>query len=305
MIAVLLGVGVAGAADRKPKARSEIAQLRQSLEGLKWKDIDYDSLSGLERCRALMLLNHAMAEVGAVAIAEADLMSEFVDKQNLGEEAASSPRVDAGLARNYEDARKIAVALLRGPMSGSSYATALANTDESGLKAYERLYDKPCRRKWSEFAECRQYVGSTAAFLKAKGKIKDYMAWADAESDRRQQEYEKEMAGRRTAAKAGAEQKKAEGEARMAELEQQRQQQAESSRQAQQLLYGAQADASGAVVVDDDDDDDDWLPGYGIVRRARPRAWHRDRVYHTQARKRTNQRIDAGRRSGRGGGRRR
>lgn len=49
--------------------------------------------------------------------------------------------------RTYEEVRKIAAALLAGQMAELRYATALADAKESGLEAYERMYDPTCRRK--------------------------------------------------------------------------------------------------------------------------------------------------------------
>ena len=305
MMAVLLGVGVAVAGAQKPAAGSKVAEMQKTVRGLKWQDVDYEGVSLLERCRTLMLLNHSLDEIGAVVIAEADLMSEFVEIQKLGKEAASGPPADTGLARNYEDARKVAVALLQGPMSDSRYTSELAGTDESGLKAYEKLYDKTCRGKWSKFVESRKYVQTTAAFLKGKDKIKDYMAWVDTESERRQQEHEKKMAERRSATKARGKEKRDQQQARKEEIARQQEAEAEQSRQAQEALYASMQSGTAApagTVVVDDDDDDGWLLGYGIARRGRRRDWHRDSAYQNRARERTNVRVNRG---GRSGGRRR
>jgi hypothetical protein len=301
MIAVLVGVGVAGVAAQQPAARDEVGQLMESIKDLKWEDVDYSAQSSLQRCRVLMLLNHALDEVGAAAAAEADLMSEFVDMQGLGQAFASEQLAGAGPARTYEDAQRIAVALLQGPMSASRYSTALADTDERGLQSYERLYDETCRRKWSEFAEPMQHVRSMAAFLKAKSKRKDYLAWAEAEFDRRQQQYETEMAERRAAAKGDTEQEE------QARLERLRQKQAEKeqegeaeSLQAQQALYAAHQ----PQVIVEVDDDDGWHAGWyhGHARRAHRRAWHQDTAHRTQVRERTDERLDNWQRSGREGG---
>lgn len=314
LLMVVLGVGVSAAVAQRPADREGLAELKQSLQGLEWEKVDYDAQSTLERCRALMLFNHALDEIGAVAVAEADMMSEFLETQGLGQAYVSQPASDVVPTRTYEEGRKIAAALLKGPLADSRYATELSKTDDAGLAAYEKLYAKSCQDKWNEFVEPVRAVRGMAAFLKAQGKVKDYMAWAEAETERRQQLYEQEMADRRSAAAAEAEAKKAEQKARAEELEQQQRERAES-RRAQQALYAAeQAQAAAAYDGVAVDDDDGWYSGwyYGVAANARRGGWYRDSGYRAQARDRVQQRqrdwhgaARPGGGGGGGGGRRR
>ena len=153
LISILLGIGVTGAFAQRSSTKNHVAELRQSLHGLKWENVDYDALSTLERCRALTLLDHALSEVGAVATAEADLMSEYVEQQGFGEEFASSQTAEAAPTRSYNDAQKTAVALLQGPMAESRFATMYEGSDETSLRASLQLHESGSRRKWRKFSE--------------------------------------------------------------------------------------------------------------------------------------------------------
>ncbi len=224
-----------------------------------------------------------------MAVAEADLVGAFLDEQNLSDAYAANPPEDKPLARTFEDARKIASALLTGPMSSSKYATALSQTDEQGLAAYEKTYDKTCRRKWETFGESSRALRSMVAFLKANGKLKAYMAWAPTETDRRQAAYDKAVATQPASSTPGATGRQA-AESQTAEPAQQQQEQAESG-PAEQALYAVeQQPAAGTVVVESDDD---WYPGWynGAIDNARRnRPVHRDPQYQAQAQARVQQR---------------
>lgn len=290
LIVVLLGGAVAAMAADRPRSRDGAAEIMNSIKNVEWEEVDFDSLSLLERCRTLMMLNHALGEVGDAALTEHELMSVFVEQVNLSEELASQPPIAAESTRSFEDCRKIAAALLSGPMADTRYASALAEFDQDNLESQERLYDKTCRRKFDEFSGPVREVRRVAAFMKSKGVIKDYMDWARMVSEQRQLEYEQEMQDRRARA---AEKDREEDEARSAhaaEMEEQRREHADSLR-AQQALYAAQMATAAAsapkVVVVDDDDDDQWYLGWYQQDVADPRdqTWHRDKKYKSRSRK--------------------
>ncbi len=307
LISILLGIGATEALAQQSMAKGNVAELRQSLRGLKWESVDYDALSALERCRALTLLDHALTEIGAVATAEADLMSQYLEQQDLGAEFASSQTAEAAPARTYEDGQKTAAALLQGPMAESRYATMYQGSDEADLKASLRLHESASRRKWSKSSEPVRNVRGMTAFLKSKDKYQSYLVWSKAESDRRQQQHEQTMAEKRAAAKARSEQTQVERTARAQELAQQRQQE-EDSRLAQQAIYAQSAATEQGDVVEDFDDY--WYPSryYGRPRNPRVQHWHRNGANQARAREHTNKRVNNWHRSGgagrRGGGRR-
>jgi hypothetical protein len=276
------------------------------MEGLQWEEVDLEALSPLERARALVLLDRSLSEVGAVSMAEADMMSLFLDEKGLGEKFVSSESFKSAPARSYEDAQKIAVALLRGPMAESRFATMFEGSDEASLKSTLRLHESASQRKWGEFAEPVKHVRAMKAFLKSEGKRDDYLKWADEESGRRQQEHEQAMAAKGAEARVNAEASRSEREAAAKELAEQRQQERESQL-AQQALY---AQSTSGDVADGDYGDDyyaDRYYGYGTI--ARLRRWHRHGPNQVRARQHTQQRMNnwhgagrAGGRGGRGGG---
>jgi hypothetical protein len=285
-------------------ARKQFAEIRRTLDALDWQKVDFEGLSLLQRCRALMLLNHALDELGAAALAEVDLMGAYLEQQDLHAAYVAKPPEIPPRVQSFEDARKIAAALLKGPMASSRYATELSDTDDAGLKAYENLYEKTCREKWDGFMAHSKDLRSMAAFLNAKGKTKDYMAWAPAETDRRHAQHETEMAARRAAVVAKHEQTEHEQQTRAAELEKQQQERAASRHAQQALLAAAQSSQAAAqpAATAQDEDDDDWYPGWynGVIDNAK-RHTHRDGAYQSGARARVEQRRTGASPTRRGG----
>ncbi len=290
LIAGLIAVGVLPApAQHKDANKQKLVEMRKTIEGLDWEKVDFTALSPLERCRALMLLNHALDELGSVALAEADLVGAFLEEQNLSDVYAAKPPEGTPLARNFDDARKIASALLQGPMSTSRYATELSGIDAHGLEAYERLYDKTCRGKWEDFTKSSRALRSMVTFLKTNGKLKEYMAWAPTETAHRQGAYEQTVAARGTPPVPLPPAQAPDQPAPVATPAPQAQDRVDSQ-QAQQALYAAQQPASTPVVVEGDDD---WYPGWyngAIDNLKRDRPLHRDSEYQAQARARVEQR---------------
>ncbi len=291
LIACLFAAGVSHAQTDVRDTHKKLLELQKTLQKLDWEKVDFDALRPVERCRTLLLLNHALDELSAVALAEDDLLGAFLEEQNLSAEYAAKAPAGAPPARTFEDARKIAAALLAGPMATSPYASDLADTDENGLKAYENMYDRTCRGKWEGFAVSSQDVRSMVAFLKAKGKLKEYMNWAPTETNRRQVQYEQEQAAQPAAPAPRPKAAGQEPQGQPAELEQQQKERTESE-PAQEALYAMQQPPAAQTVVVDDDG---WYSGwyYGAVDNLkRERAVHRDSGYQAQARARVEQRRD-------------
>ncbi len=305
VLACLLSFAVSHATAQRSEKQRKLGELRDALATLEWQKVDLASLTLVERCRTLLLLNHALDELGDATITEADLLGEFLEQQKLMDAYAAAPPESPPRIRTMEEAQQVAVALLKGPLARSRYATELSETDEPGLQAYEKLYGKTCADKWADFSESARSVRSMAAFLKSNGKIKAYMTWALAETDRRQQEYEQELAARRAAGAAKEKEQKEQAErARAAERERQR----AESQTMQEALYAVQ-DAAPAGEAVEVDDGDDWYAGwyYGVLDNAkRERPAYRDGDYQAKARDRVQQRKSAagGGRPRGGGGRR-
>src|SRR4051794_13787869 len=118
-IAIVLLAFAAFSLAQTQKLPPDLAGLPDEIKNLKWQTIDTATVQPLERCRSLLLLNHSLDELSANAAAEADLMSEYIEKNNLGAQFASTPPPPAPRALSYTDAQKIAIAMLRGPMSTS------------------------------------------------------------------------------------------------------------------------------------------------------------------------------------------
>jgi hypothetical protein len=296
------------AAQEKATNKQTLTEMRKTVEGLKWQQVDFAAQSPLERCRTLMLLNHALDELDAAAVAEADLAGAFVEQNNLSEGYAKFLGSEPPVARSYEDARKIASALLKGPMSTSRYARELASSDAPGLAASEKVYDTTARRRWESFSETSHTLRKLVAFLKENGKLKEYMTWAPPETARRQEAFEQNSAAQPVAPPAETAKKPAEpAPAGSAEQEQQNR---TDSKQAQQALWAVQPPAPATPVVVQDDDD--WYPGWyngaidNMKRRPHAHPVYRNSEYQAQARARVQQREGGGAKpAGRGGGGRR
>jgi hypothetical protein len=196
MISLCGGVARAEPAAPAP-SQMNLSDLPKEIAGLNWKTVDIAALTPQQRCQALLLLNDKLASIAAMATSQANLLSMYIDQQNLGADFAKQAPMNAMHQLTFTDAMKVAVALIQGPMSTSSYASAFSDSSPDTLAAYAQMYDATCQRRWMETAEARHQVRSMAAFLKGKGKLQEYETWAGAEAARRQQQYAQTMAQRR------------------------------------------------------------------------------------------------------------
>jgi hypothetical protein len=283
----LCGIVVGGALAQTQPAADDLSALQEAVKSLKWRDIDVAQTALLERCRALLLMSHALGEIGAADTTQADLLSEYLEQQKLGAEfAASAPLEPARLS--YTDGVKIAIALLQGPLAQSSWGSELSDVPENDLTAYQQLYESICQRKWAEVAEARQEVRRMSKFLKTTGKLQDFNAWLPTELERRQRAHDKEMARRRAAYVAEG---KAD-EQRAAELRRAREQE-KTKAAAQQVDAALQTAEQTQPAAAGGGDDDDWYPGwyYGVLSNIRRGPWYRDASNVGQARARTEERV--------------
>lgn len=306
MIAVVLGLGCFAAAQAPPPAPlpPELANIPQIIQTLPWQSIDLSTVPPLEYDRALLLMNHVLDQLAPVRASEADLMSAYIEAENLGPEFAKTPKSPAGKQLTYTDATKIAIAMLRGPMANSSYASQLSDTSPEGLAAYQQMYESTCQRRWGEVTESVQQVRWMGTYLQHNGKIQDYQAWAKVESENRQLKYQLAMQQKK-AQDADAARQAAQAQADQTQQTKLRQenlqlQQALASAQAQQQQAyqagqqsaqqspnpQAQQQAQGTPVYAP------YYTGYGVPGYyGTGAAWCYDSAYANQARAQTEQRL--------------
>ncbi|MGH7177366.1 MAG: hypothetical protein ACREJC_08305 [Tepidisphaeraceae bacterium] len=256
LIAVLmLSLGVRALA--QPQALPpDLIGLPDEIKTLQWKSIDMGSVPVLEHCRALLLLNHVLDELSANSTAEADLMSSYIETQNLGAQFANTPPPPSPSQLGYADVEKVAVAMLRGPMSSSYYSTELSDVSPSGLASYAQMYERTCQRRWSEFDESRHLVRCMTSFLGNNQKLQDYDGWATAEAARREAAYQQRNPGGAQQNSAGQQQAQAQLQQTQQQLQQvqgalgaaeyQQQALAQQTAQAQQAAAQAQQQAAQA-----------------------------------------------------------
>jgi hypothetical protein len=285
-------------AAQQPTAQlpADLASVPDVIKSGKWKDVDLSALTPLEYCRALLVLNHALDEIGPVAVVRADLLSTYLDQQKLGPDFTNHGPPMPPPKFTLNDCIKIADALLRGPMATSDSATAYANLGANGLEAYRQLDESMCERKWAEVTESTRQIRCMVHFLKDIQRWADFQRWAPEEIQRRQQQYEQMMAQRRAATVASTEQQKQDQEqAQLQQEQQENQKQQAENQQMQQSLAAAQQQMAapggqGGTTYVDDDDGWGWNY-YGAVDNLRRAAWARDVAYHGAARAATTARI--------------
>jgi hypothetical protein len=80
LIVGLLALAASPASAQRSEKQRKLEELRTALQTLEWQKVDLAALSLIERCRMLMLLNHALDELGSAALAEADLMGAYLEQ---------------------------------------------------------------------------------------------------------------------------------------------------------------------------------------------------------------------------------
>jgi len=188
-VTIVTAIGAAAQA-QSPSLPPDLASLPDDIKTLKWQSIDLATVSPLERSRSLLLMNHVLDELSNTAASEADLMSSFIEKQNLGTQFATTPPPPPARELTFADAQKVAVAMLRGPLQNSYYATELGDVSATGLASYEQMYQRTCQRRWSELDESRHQVRSMTSFLGNSQKLPAYEAWATSEAGLRQKQFD-------------------------------------------------------------------------------------------------------------------
>src|SRR5262245_28570803 len=76
------------------KTRVDLKSLPDTIKSLNWKAVDWNAAPPLEQARALMLLDDVLNDMGSQMAAEADLMSQYIDEQDLGAQFAALPPVE-------------------------------------------------------------------------------------------------------------------------------------------------------------------------------------------------------------------
>jgi hypothetical protein len=306
LFAVVLSVGQFAGAQAPPPGPlpPELANIPQTIQTLPWQSIDLTTVQPLEYDRALLLMNHVLDQMAPVRASEADLMSAYIEAQNLGPDFAKTPKPPAGKQLTYTDATKIAVAMLRGPMANSTYASQLTDTSPDGLAAYQQMYESTCQRRWGEITESVQQVRWMGAYLQHNGKMQDYQAWAKLESENRQLKYQLAVQQKKAQEADAARQAT---EARAHQAQQTKLQ--EENLQLQQALAAAQAQQQQAYQAGQQSAQQaansqapqqpqgtpaytPYYSGYGVpVYYGAGAAWCYDSAYANQARAQTEQRL--------------
>ncbi|MBX3359453.1 MAG: hypothetical protein KF745_13620 [Phycisphaeraceae bacterium] len=283
---VVAGVWCSAAAAQQPTV--DLSKLPAEIKTLTWQTVDLSTVSELERIRALMFTNDVLDELGAQTVTEADLMSGYIQASGLGEAFAGFKAVPDPAPLTMDNALQISVALLRGPMAGSSYATALADVPKDELGAYLQLYTSSCQRQWATMGDNRLRVRAMSQFLEAKGKVSDYQAWVPGEL-KLQAEQQKAAEAQQAAALAAkeAQQQEKQIQEQKQQLQQQAQQQQEAMQQmqqsmcaAQQHLTAAQQAQANATAMAENTVYPNWYYG-GLGYAALP--WYYHNWYHNGA----------------------
>ncbi len=277
----------------------DISKLPAEIKSLKWSSVDIGSLSPVQKCRALLVLNEVLDEMNAQLSVEADLMSEFIDTKGLGPSFASQPPAPEAAPLTMQNGLQIAAAMLAGPLADSSYATQMSDSSDEVLKAYDSMYQSTCQGKWHTADASRLQVRAMSRFLQSQGKMADYQAWVPGEMQRRAAEAAQEQAARQAAAAAKSQaqeaalmQKQAE---KIAQQSAQLQQQQAAAAQMQHALAVAQQQQAqqqqsqnAPAAAPTDGYPEYYYGGWGAVAAA---DWYRHPGYAAAAASRTDARM--------------
>lgn len=301
LILAALGQSAAMAQQKTPV---DVAAIPDAVKSLKWQSIDLASLTPRERCQSLLLFNDTVSALNAQTTANADLMSAYIDSKDLGGDFMNQPPIDSSKVLSVTDAHKVAVALLRGPMAQSSYATELADVPDNQLAAYQQLYQSGSEAKWSSLVHNRLQMLAMSNYLKSSGKLEDFQAWVPGEMKRHADEFEAELAKRNAAAAARQDERKQQAQDQKQAQQQQQQaqeQQEQATKQMQQALAAAhQSQNPPSQPSSSNDSYPDYYYGAGAYIGAA--AWTRDAAYAGAAAARTDNRMVNWSRGGGGGG---
>ncbi|MCY2952584.1 MAG: hypothetical protein NTU53_11500 [Planctomycetota bacterium] len=233
---------------------------------MKWKDVNFAAQDLKTRCTAVLALKQVLTTLGGKADARIDLLVDYLNQQKLGETfAAQMGEIPEPMQVSYDDALKLAVAMIQSPMGAAKFDDELEGCNDSMLKAYLAMYDKGCRRAFDEVIESRHEVRAMGLFLEKQGKFVEFGKWADAETKRRQMVFEQEQAQKRTL--AVKEQVARKEEAQAAAEERRRLEQEQAARDMEMAMQYQQQQVGGdpqTVVVDGGHSyGSTWYPGTG------------------------------------------
>jgi len=254
----------------------------QQLKQLKWKDINFAAQDLKTRCTAALALKQVLTALGGKSDARIDLLVDYLNQQKLGEAfAAQMGDIPEPMQVSYDDALKLAVALIQSPMGAAKFDDELEGSNDNMLKAYLVMYDKSCPRAFDEVIESRHHVRAMGLFLEKQGKFEEFNKWADAERKRRQMVFEQEQAQKRALAVTVEVARKEEAQA--AAEEKRRLEQEQAARDMEMAMQYQQQQVAGdpqTVVVDDGHwNGSTWYPGTGAYyANAAYRANVRDKV---------------------------
>lgn len=218
----------------------DLSALPGVIKSGQWKSIDTSALTQVQRCRLLAVLDVTLDDLAARGRAVADLMSGYIEERGLGAQCIASPPPPDPSALTFGDAKKIAAAMLEGPLAQSPYAAMFTeHTDPLVLRSDEWYYESSCQRKWDEVVETRRQLVWMNTFLQSKDLVAPFKAWAQGEIQRRQQEVAAAAAQRHAADDVKALTQDEAYRARLQERLRQEQQRAQDQAAAAAQMQGA------------------------------------------------------------------
>src|SRR5262245_1961520 len=85
---------------------ADLQGLPDEIKTLQWQNVNVNTIPAIDHARALLFMNHALDELNANATAEADLMSTYIEKNNLGSQFANTPPPPSPKQLEYPDMEK-------------------------------------------------------------------------------------------------------------------------------------------------------------------------------------------------------
>jgi hypothetical protein len=231
----------------------EIARIR----ALDWQHADFNSLDEPTKCAALLALNRVLFDIGAKADARLELLVDYLDKENLGEDyAGAKESIPEKAPPSFDDMLKHAAAYVATPQGAARVGSKFKDTPPEMVQHYLVLYEKSSRRGYEDAADSRSQVRLIGLFLQDRGKLDDFKNWAIAERDRRQAEFQKQQAEEKAKAAQAQQELADKVRAQNEQRELERQEQLASQQLAAAMQYPANANTFGDNVANNSQD---WL----------------------------------------------
>lgn len=159
----------------------------QKLKALKWKDLDPTAQDLRTQCTTMLAMTRILDLLGGKADARAEMLSDYIEEQRLGETfGRSSPRFPSR-CRSPSSMRRISLAFIKSPLGVAKFSDEFGGSDDGVLKGYLMLYAKTALREFAEVVEARHGVRAMSLFLEKQGKLAEFEKWSSAEHKCRQE----------------------------------------------------------------------------------------------------------------------